>query len=193
MTPSTPLNPSLARELLVRADRAADQWGRRARERLDSVQLGRARQEDVANGKVIQFVIDEHGWPGHRLVGPDAARAAWRLALHADDLPLFQARAARLMRQAVDRGDAHAHHWAHLHDRALLNNGALQEFGTQYLLGPDGPHACPVLDPDGLDIRRAESGLPPAAAALAELRERLTASPHDTTTETITLTALDVA
>ncbi|MGW4492300.1 DUF6624 domain-containing protein [Streptomyces sp. NPDC004376] len=193
MTPSTPLNPSLARELLVRADRAADQWGRRARERLDSVELGRARQEDVANGKVIQFVIDEHGWPGHRLVGPDAARAAWRLVLHADDLPLFQARAARLMRRAVDQGDAHAHHWAHLHDRALLNNGALQEFGTQYLLGPDGPHACPVLDPDGLDTRRAEAGLPPAAAALAELRERLTASPHDTTSETITLTALDVA
>ncbi|BDH07150.1 DUF6624 domain-containing protein [Streptomyces seoulensis] len=184
-----PLQPFLARELLARANQAADRWTRHVRDDLDGILLGQGRHQDYASGKILSRVVGEYGWPGHRLVGPDAARAAWQLAMHADDQPGFQHVAALLLRRAVDAGDAPAHQWAFLHDRALLNNGEQQEFGTQCHLGLDGPQAYPVRDPVRLDDRRAAVCLPPAVAALAELREQLVVSPHEVT-ETIILTAL---
>ncbi|MEV2205066.1 MULTISPECIES: hypothetical protein [unclassified Streptomyces] len=65
----------------------------------------------------------DHDWPGHRLVGPDAARAAWQLTLHADHEPDLQRAAAQLLRRAAHANDALVQHWAHLHDRALVNSG----------------------------------------------------------------------
>ncbi|MGW2695668.1 DUF6624 domain-containing protein [Streptomyces sp. NPDC001296] len=168
MTDTAPLNPFLARELLARADQAAERWARRVRDQLDDVHLGQ-----------------------YRLVGPEAARAAWRLALHADDHPDFQLAAAHLLRRAVDAGDAPMDQWVRLHDRALLNTGSPQEFGTQYRLWPQGPQACAVRDPDGLDARRAKAGLPSATVALTELRERLATPPsREATSDTIVRTAL---
>ncbi|MEU3838375.1 hypothetical protein AB0E97_38050, partial [Streptomyces microflavus] len=50
--------------------------------------------------------------------------------------------------------------------------------GTQYLRGADGLELEPVTDPDALDARRAEVGLPPVADALRDLRLRLAAAPR---------------
>ncbi|MCA1224078.1 DUF6624 domain-containing protein, partial [Streptomyces sp. 8L] len=63
-------------------------------------------------------------------------------------------------------------HWAHLHDRALLNHGHLQEYGTQFLLRADSVERCPLLAPGSLDARRASVGLPPAAVALESVQDR---------------------
>ncbi|QLG31239.1 hypothetical protein HXS80_05665 [Streptomyces sp. CB04723] len=66
----------------------------------------------------------------------------------------------------------------HLHDRVLCADGGPQVYGTQHQLGPDGiPVRLPVRDPENLDIRRREVGLPPADEALAALRQRLAAEP----------------
>lgn len=167
-----PLQPDLARELIVRALQSAARRARRVRNHLDAVQLGQGRHADHADIKVLRRILAEHDWPGHRLVGPDAARAAWSLALHADDEPDFQRAATILLERAVQDGDARIQHWAHLHDRALANHGRPQEFGTQLVLTATGVELCPLRAPESLDLRRATVGLPPIAAAVEAVRRR---------------------
>ncbi|MGW1006477.1 DUF6624 domain-containing protein [Streptomyces sp. NPDC002520] len=188
MTATAPPQPDLARELSARANQAADRWLWHVRTQLDGIRLGQGRHADYANAKILSRIVSEYGCPGHRLVGPEAARAAWRIALHADDHPSFQLAASRPLREAVEADDAPVQQWAHLHDRALLNSGTPQEFGTQYRVGADGPEMCLVRDSDGLEARRAEVGLPAAATVLRELRERLVTSPDaETAGDTIVL------
>lgn len=174
MTTTEPLRPGLARELITLAEQSAARRAQRLRNQLDAVQLGQGRHADHATSKVLRRILADHdSWPGHRLVGPDAARAAWRIALHSDDEPDFQRAAAVLLRRAVQTDDAPVQHWAHLHDRALINNGNHQEFGTQFFLGANLIARCPTREPSTLDRRRADVGLPPATVASEKMRHRL--------------------
>ncbi|MEV7145348.1 DUF6624 domain-containing protein [Streptomyces sp. NPDC093084] len=172
MTANEPQRPDLARELLARAEESAVQRAQRVRNHLDAVQLGKARHTDHANSRVLRRILAEHDWPGHRLVGPDAARAAWSIALHSDDDLAFQRAAITLLGRAVEAGDALVQHWAHLHDRVLVASGRDQEYGTQLFLRTDGIELCPLRAPDTVDTRRATVGLPPIAVALAAVYRR---------------------
>ncbi|MDT0430360.1 DUF6624 domain-containing protein [Streptomyces salyersiae] len=172
MTAAEPLRPDLARELIDRATKAAARRAKRLRNQLDAVQLGQDRHADHADAKVLRRVLAEHDWPGHRLVGAEAARAAWSLALHADDDADFQRAATTLLERAVQDGDARVQHWAHLYDRTLVNSGRPQEFGTQQVLTASGVELCPVRAPDSLDQRRASVGLSPIATSLETVRCR---------------------
>ncbi|MFG2153201.1 DUF6624 domain-containing protein [[Kitasatospora] papulosa] len=173
MTASDPLRPDLARELIVRAAQSAARRAKRVRNHLDAVQLGQDRHADHADTKIMRRILAEHDWPGYRLIGPDAARAAGSLALHADDDADFQRAATTLLERAVQDGDARIQHWAHLYDRTLANSGRPQEFGTQQVLIATGVELCPVRAPDSLDQRRASVGLSLIAAALETVRRRL--------------------
>lgn len=170
--------PDLARELIARAQASATHRAQRVRNQLDAVQLGQSRHADHANTKVLRRILAEHNWPGHSLVGPAAARAAWSIALHSDDEPDFQRAAATLLQRAVHAGDALIQHWAHLHDRALITSGHEQNYGTQLHLRADGIELCPLRAPESLDERRAGVGLPPIAVALNTVRRRYTSVPH---------------
>ncbi|AGJ58894.1 DUF6624 domain-containing protein [[Kitasatospora] papulosa] len=187
MTPAEPLRPDLARELSDRAMKAAARRAKRLRNQLDAVQLGQDRHADHADTKVLRRVLAEHDWPGHRLVGPDAARAAWSLALHADDDADFQRAATTLLERAVQDGDARIQHWAHLYDRTLVNSGHPQEFGTQQILTATGVQLCPVHAPDSLDQRRASIGLPPIATALETVHRRFAQDHHAGDSSTVVL------
>ncbi|MGJ5751515.1 hypothetical protein FB563_4143 [Streptomyces puniciscabiei] len=177
MTTTETQRPDLARELIARAAESAAHRARRVRNQLDAVQLGRGRHADHANTKVLRRILAEHDWPGHQLVGPAAARAAWSIALHSDDEPDFQRAATTLLERAVQAGDALIQHWAHLYDRALINSGLEQEYGTQLLLRVGGIELCPLRAPETLDERRASVGLPPIAVALKSVHRRY-ASDH---------------
>ncbi|MEU3413242.1 DUF6624 domain-containing protein [Streptomyces sp. NPDC006658] len=172
-----PLRPDLARDLIARVEQAGTHWSRRIRNELDDLRLGQVRHADHANAKVLRRILAEYDWPGHRLVGRDGCRAAWQLALHADDDPDVQRSAARLLHRAVQAGDAPAWQWAHLHDRVLIGTGQPQEYGTQYALSPQGVERHPVREPAALDSRRARVGLPAASDAVATLRQRLASLP----------------
>ncbi|MBP0456141.1 DUF6624 domain-containing protein [Streptomyces montanisoli] len=172
MTITEPQRPDLARELIARAAQSATHRARRVRNQLDAVQFGQARHADHANTKVLRRILAEHDWPGHCLVGSTAARAAWSIALHSNDDPAFQRAATILLQRAVKAGDAPIQHWAHLHDRTLINHGNDQEYGTQFLLHEGGVELCPLRAPESLDERRASVGLPPIAAALKTVRCR---------------------
>lgn len=181
MTTGEPQRPDLARELIARAAESAAHRAKRVRDQLDAVQLGQGRHTDHVNTKVLRRILADHDWPGHRLVGTDAARAAWSIALHSDDEPDFQRAATTLLGRAVQAGDALVQHWAHLHDRALITSGRDQEYGTQLLLCADGIELCLLRAPESVDARRATVGLPPIAVALKAVRRRYTA--HDSANE----------
>ncbi|MGW4101795.1 DUF6624 domain-containing protein [Streptomyces sp. NPDC004976] len=174
MTTDEPQRPDIARELIARATESAAHRAKRVRNQLDAVQLGQGRHTDHANTNVLRRILAEHDWPGHRLVGPEAARAAWRIALHSDDDPAFQRAATTLLGRAVQADDALVQHWAHLHDRALITSRRNQEYGTQLLLRANGIELCPLRAPESVDKRRATVGLPPIAAALETVRRRYT-------------------
>jgi hypothetical protein len=174
VTTAEPRRPDLARELIARAAQSAAHRAKRVRNQLDAVQLGQGRHTDHANTKILGRILADHDWPGHRLVGPRGARAAWSIALHSDDDPAFQRAATILLGRAVQAGDALVQHWAHLHDRALITSGRDQEYGTQLLLSADGIELCPLSAPASVDARRATVGLPPLAIALKAVRRRYT-------------------
>ncbi|WP_406149534.1 DUF6624 domain-containing protein [Streptomyces anulatus] len=174
MTATEPLRPDIARELVDRATKAATRRAGRVRNHLDGVHLGQGRHSDHADANWLRRILAEYGWPGHRLVGPDAARAAWSIALHSDDQPDFQRTATVLLERAAKAGDARIDHWAHLHDRALITSGRAQDYGTQLLLNPEGITLCPLRAPESVDGRRATVGLPPITVALEAVRRRYT-------------------
>ncbi|WP_030593343.1 DUF6624 domain-containing protein [Streptomyces globisporus] len=185
MTTDEPQRPDLARELIARATESATHRAKRVRDQLDAVQLGKGRHTDYANAKILGRILADHDWPGHRLVGPDGARAAWSIALHSDHDLNFLRAATTLLGRAVQAGDALVQHWAHLHDRALITSGRAQEYGTQLLLSPDGIELCPLRAPVSVDARRATVGLPPLAVALKAVRRRYT--PDSSTDEAPTV------
>ncbi|MFD8598126.1 DUF6624 domain-containing protein [Kitasatospora sp. NPDC059646] len=116
----------------------------------------------------LSALMDVHGWPTADLVGADAARAAWLIAQHADRQLDVQRRALRLMEQAVADGRAGARELAFLRDRTLVNEGRKQVYGTQIAGVRDGsPVPWPCEDPERMDERRAEVGIPPFAEYVA--------------------------
>nr|WSX21134.1 hypothetical protein OG690_15730 [Streptomyces tubercidicus] len=158
-----PQLPYVADELLRRL--ATDQYARGVRDDGSTAapDFDLMRTVDADNTAALQRIIDEHGWPGHSLVGEQAANAAWLIAQHAD--LEFQLRALVLLRDAVDRDEATPTQLAYLTDRCLLHQQLPQLYGTQYRdLGDGrGPQLWDVADPDTLDARRAEVGLGPQA------------------------------
>ncbi|OCC13992.1 DUF6624 domain-containing protein [Streptomyces sp. PTY087I2] len=174
-----PRRPDLAAELICRAAEADEHWHRLVRVSLPDQQVGQGRHTDYLNAGYLKRIIEDYGWPDVQLVGDDGAEAAWQIALRADIRKDVQLSAARLMYAAVQQGTASSRLWAHLHDRYRLNIGSPQVYGTQYrrLLGPHGPERADVHEPEGLDARRAQMDLPPAAEALERLRRRLAEDP----------------
>ena len=164
------MDDELRAELLERADR--DQA---ARESLPAEHGMREWEElvepvDRANTARMREIVGEHGWPGHQLVGGEAAHAAWLLVQHAP--PDFQERCLPLLEDAVARGDASARDLAYLQDRVLLHRGQPQLYGTQYMERDGILTLWTVQDPGGLDERRAALGLEPEAQNRARLLAR---------------------
>ncbi|MFD4661112.1 DUF6624 domain-containing protein [Kitasatospora sp. NPDC058444] len=117
----------------------------------------------------LSEIMDAHGWPTAELVGEDAARAAWLIAQHADRQLDVQRRALRLMEQAVADGAASPRDLAFLQDRTLVNEGKKQIYGTQIAGVKDGaPIPWPCEEPERMDERRAEVGIPPFAEYIAQ-------------------------
>jgi hypothetical protein len=128
------------------------------------------------NAAELSAIIDEHGWPGVELVGEEAAKAAWLVATHAISLPDFQRRCRAMLAESVERGDAPAAHLAMLDDRIRFNEGRPQRYGTILDWQDDGDLGTgPIEDPDRIEERRAEVGLP----SLNEHLERVRAATRE--------------
>lgn len=119
---------------------------------------------DSANRLWIRGVVDRFGWPGRRLVGDTATRAAWLLVQHADADTALQARVLPLLERAVAAGDANGQDYALLADRVAVARGRPQVYGSQADLTGGRIVFKPIADSANVDARRARLGLPPLAA-----------------------------
>jgi len=125
----------------------------------------------LENAAMLETIIAELGWPDHKRFGDDGAGAAFMIAQHAISRPDFQRAWLGLLVDAVARGDANPLDAAYLADRIAVFEGRAQRFGTQFDWDEDGRMSpAPILEPEGVDQRRAEIGLPPLADAVAEMR-----------------------
>jgi hypothetical protein len=131
------------------------------------------RRLTARHGDRLNEIMDAHGWPTADLVGPEAARAAWLVAQHADRQLNVQRRALGLLEQAVTEGRASARELAFLRDRTLVNEGREQIYGTQIAGVRDGepvPWPCRDPDPERVDALRAEAGIEPFTAYVSQHR-----------------------
>lgn len=160
------VNHKLRDELL-----AMEAEDRRVRaELLELGELGQGyapRMEAVhrKNAARLREIIDEHGWPDRELVGEAGTGAAWFIAQHAIGEPDFQRRVLALVQEKVRQGRVPAAQEAYLYDRIAMYEARPQRYGTQYQPCPDGQHRrWATEEPERLNERRAEVGLPPAPA-----------------------------
>ncbi len=117
-------------------------------------------------------IFDEHGWPGHDLVGEEGSTAAWVIAQHSDLDLAFQERALELLTEAVADDNASPGDLAYLTDRVAVAKGEPQTYGTQIRCDKKQPvPPTPIADPAALDELRAEAGLEPMDDYLAEMTE----------------------
>lgn len=121
------------------------------------------------NAAQLRRLIEEMGWPNEEVAGVDGAEAAWLIAQHAIGEPDFMRRARELVEEQAAVGKVPRWQFAYLDDRVRVSEGKPQRFGTQIELTPDGPVVCEVEDPEGLEQRRRDLGLPPVAQGLGSM------------------------
>lgn len=120
------------------------------------------RMEEVhrGNGLRLATILDEVGWPGRSVVGPEAAEAAWRIVQHAIGDPALQRRCLVLLQDAAARGEAPAWQPAMLEDRIRYFEGRPQIYGTQLEADDEGVlHPYQTEDPERVNERRRTVGL----------------------------------
>jgi hypothetical protein len=112
------------------------------------------------NALRLDAIVDACGWPTVHDVGAAGADAAWLICQHADHDLAFQQRCLGWIERAVTAGQARAESLAYPVDRARMNSGQPQIYGTQLRAGADGkPELVPIEDPDHVDERRMSVGL----------------------------------
>ena len=114
------------------------------------------------NGKRLEEVIDEYGWPGKSLVGQDGAEAAWLILQHDISNPALQRRCLALLEAAARAGEIPLWQPAYLLDRIRSNEGKPQVYGLQFDWDEHGEMSpLPIEDIEQVDERRAVVGLGP--------------------------------
>jgi hypothetical protein len=119
------------------------------------------QEKDSINLIEIQKILDERGWLGANIIGNSGNATLFLVIQHS---PLeVQQKYLPMMRKAVKDGNAQGSALALLEDRVALGTGKRQIYGSQ--IGRDEEsgeyYVSPLIDPENVDIRRAEVGLGP--------------------------------
>lgn len=122
----------------------------------------------VENAEALNNIISSHGWPGISKVGLEGCRAAWLIAQHAICTPELQRRFLYLLKEAAAAGEVPAKQVALLTDRIRFNEGKPQIYGTVLDWDEDGDLCCELENPESVDERREDVGLPPFLTSLEE-------------------------
>ena len=125
------------------------------------------------NASVLESLIRKHGWPDAASAGQDGAEAAWLIAQHAIGLPDFQRLCLRHLQTAAATDKVPTWQPAMLLDRIRVFEGRRQVYGTSFDWDETGEmNPLPIENPDLVDARRAEVGLPPLVEALQRHRKQ---------------------
>lgn len=120
-------------------------------------------EKDSLNLIEVKKILDTYGWAGPDVVGGRGSTTLFLVIQHADQAT--QEKYLPMMREAVKNGKAQGSSLALLEDRVALRQGKKQIYGSQ--IGRDQKtkayYVSPLEDPDNVDKRRAEVGLPPLA------------------------------
>lgn len=139
-------------------------YGRKSQEMKDHWKL--IMEKDSINLVKIKKILDERGWLGAEVVGGKGNRTLFLVIQHSD--LETQEKYLPMMREAVKNGKAQGSSLALLEDRVALGQGKRQIYGSQ--IGRDeetGEHyVLSLVDPENVDERRKEVGLPPIATYL---------------------------
>lgn len=122
---------------------------------------------DPKNTARMKEIVEQIGWPTISKVGEKASTDAWILVQHADKDIEFQKHCLNLMKQEA-AGEVALHDIAYLEDRIRVHSGQPQIYGTQFQWEGNVPKQ-EIEDPENVDQRRAEMGLPTLAKNIEEM------------------------
>ena len=122
------------------------------------------KKYDATNIKKVCGILDKYGWPSPDVVGEDGSSALFIVIQHADIK--IQDKYLPVMRKAVKSNNASMAQLALLEDRVAIKHGRKQIYGSQITTDDSGSFLAPLEDPEHVDGRRAEAGLPPLAEYL---------------------------
>lgn len=179
--PQAGSNEVLAGELIEMEvkDVAAIEETRKAKNEADPKALEAAAQRwseiKQRNTTRLKAIINRYGWPGRALVGDRATHAAFIVVQHSDHDREFQKTCLPLLQAAGRRDELELWQIAFLTDRILVAEGKKQLYGAQFdpcEHSPDDPDSpCAIEDPERLDLRRKDIGLPPMSDYLKLMKE----------------------
>ncbi|PZP40871.1 MAG: hypothetical protein DI598_18930 [Pseudopedobacter saltans] len=110
--------------------------------------------------------MDTKGWLGADKIGKKGNQTLFLVIQHSDKAT--QEKYLPMMREAVKEGKAQPDNLALLEDRVALKQGKPQIYGSQVGSDSTGKYfVFPLLDPENVDKRRAEVGLPPLSDYLS--------------------------
>jgi hypothetical protein len=114
------------------------------------------------NAARLREIIAERGWPRQSLVGQQATEAAWMIVQHDIAEPQFLRDMLEIFREEAARGELQAKWAALTEDRIRMYEGRPQLYATNMNWNERGELVVgEVEDPEHLDQRRADVGLPP--------------------------------
>lgn len=114
---------------------------------------------DAANLSTVAEIIEEHGYPGRSLVGPQGSTAF--LVIQRADLATQEAYLP-ILSQAADAGELLWADLAMLIDRIQMRRELPQIYGTQVIQSANGlPEFYRIENPEQVNERRREVGLMP--------------------------------
>lgn len=116
---------------------------------------------DSHNAKKIKVIIKNYGWPRISEFGEYTARNTWLLVQHMDSDVEFQTKILWHMKPLLDANEAIKADYALLFDRVQVNKGKLQLYGSQGGCVGKEWQPKPIENPEEVDRRRKEMGLPP--------------------------------
>jgi hypothetical protein len=125
-------------------------------------------ENDSVNTIKVKAILDKYGWLGTDIVGELGNTTLWLVIQNSDFST--QEKYLPMMRQAYKNGKASGVHLSYLEDRCALRQGKRQIYGsfTGRDMETNLSYVLPLEDPDNVDKRRSELGLPPLSEYLTQ-------------------------
>lgn len=119
------------------------------------------KKSDQENQSYLRETIQIAGWIDAERFGSDASLAAFLIVQHSLDMHLMRG-ALPHIKKDVEAGRLEGSQYCLLYDRLALMEGNPQRFGSQIAEpGEDVVWLLPTEDPENLNFRRSQWGLPP--------------------------------